>query len=670
MLTLFPAALCIGASFPFAVRVVARGGDDAGPASARVYSVNTVGSILGSIAAGFWIVPQLGFEKTLMLCAALNLLLAAAAALVFERRRPLLLAAAAAGGIVLAIAPPATPWRTLRYSSLGGGDRGWGSVHYFAVGRSSTVLVTQQGYWYGLRNNGLPEAGMQRPGTWINRHPLTRWLGALPVLARPEAKTQLVIGLGGGMAIEVVPSTIERIDVIELEPEVLAANQSVAALRWRDPLADPRVHVHLNDARNALLLASEARFDAIVSQPSHPWAGGAAHLYTREFFELAKSRLTPDGVFVQWIGMPFVDELLLRSLLATLAAVFPHVQAYDPPPGGSLLFLASNAPLDMHASVARALTRVPEDLALLGITTPEDVLASWVLDDAGVRELAAGAPQNRDRHNRLQNYSHRLGERALGYRSDKLLAPADPLVRALPPDTDLFGLLRRLAPFRGESVAKAFPNEIDREVGLALVDISTRKQVTARRRLEGVLEKDPRHVEARAALLRLSARSLAEGGKPERLLAPPLSDAERAIAAGWAARERDRSGAALLALDPALAAIPREHPLAIEASRLRIQARLAQPDAERATQAVDLAEASLGDRPRPQELLLRAEAYAAAGKSFETIETLGLVLDRTNPRIRSNRGIVRRVRQLTREIPTSDPELQPLLATLLRRLGG
>src|SRR5262249_42604768 len=199
------------------------------------------------------------------------------------------------------------------------------------------VLATDQHYAFALRSNGLPEAGITRPGPWRNRNPLTRWLTALPVLARPELRSLLLIGLGGGTAIEVVPPSVERIDAIQLEPEVLAAHRRVARERWRDPLADPRVHVHLNDARNALLLARRARFDAIVSQPSHPWAGGAAHLYTREFFDLVKSRLAADGVFVQWIGLPFVDEALFRSLLATLSATLAHAEGYAPPPARSVL---------------------------------------------------------------------------------------------------------------------------------------------------------------------------------------------------------------------------------------------------------------------------------------------------------------------------------------------
>ena len=124
---------------------------------------------------------------------------------------------------------------------------------YLGVGRSSTVLVTDQRSAWSLRTNGLPEAGMPRTDSCDNRNALTHWLTALPILARPEARSLLLVGFGGGMAIEVVPPSIERIDVIELEPEVIAANRLVAKGRWRDPLSDPRVHVHLNDARNALL---------------------------------------------------------------------------------------------------------------------------------------------------------------------------------------------------------------------------------------------------------------------------------------------------------------------------------------------------------------------------------------------------------------------------------
>lgn len=666
MATLFPAALCIGATFPFAVRILARSGaDDAGPASARVYSVNTVGSIAGSVCAGFFLVPDLGFKGTIVFCAVINLALACAAAFLFAPRRVWIAALAAAGGVALAIFPPAAPWKMLRTSSLGG-EGAVGTVTYLGVGRSSTVLVTGVRYGWSLRNNGLPEAGMPRSGSWWSRRGLTRWLSGLPVLARPEARSMLVVGLGGGMVIEVVPKSIERIDVIELEPKVLYANQLVAKGRWRDPLSDPRVKVHLNDARNALLLASE-RFDAIVSQPSHPWAGGAAHLYTHEFFDLVKSRLTADGVFVQWIGLPFVDEELFRSLLATLADVFPYVQVYEPPPAGSILFLSSSAPLDVASSVPRAFAADPEAFELIGIKRPEDVLASLLLDDAGVRELARGAAQNRDGMNRLQSRSGRLSEdESLMRRIDDLIAPVDPLVRSLPAKTDLFYVVRKLGPTRAKHVAEGLSDPRDRNVALALAELEEGKRVGPRRRLEEVLREDPHHAEGRAARLRLAAGEIAQGLDPEKIVQPPLSEAERTVASGWVARTAGQVEA-LRALDAPLAAIPIDHPLGTDAIRLRIQARLASGDPKLAKEAVDLSEGSLGERPEPSLILLRAEASAQAGDQALALETLRELIGRLDGRLDSHRALGFRARDLARAAPDT-PELRALRNYVLQRL--
>ncbi|MEM7411156.1 MAG: fused MFS/spermidine synthase, partial [Myxococcota bacterium] len=252
MLTLFPAALCIGATFPFAVRILAGDGQEPASVSGRLYAFNTVGSILGSIAAGFVLVPELGFEGTVVFCATVNLVLAGAAAGLFAPRRLAWVGVAAAALVTLFVFPPQAPWGMLRATSMHGGNFARGKAHYFSVGRSATVLLTEHRHSYALRTNGLPEAGILRPGVWHNRYPLPRWLSSLPVLARPDAKRLLVVGFGGGTALEVVPSSVERVDVVELEPEVIEANRSVGELRWRNPLDDPRIHVHLNDARNAL----------------------------------------------------------------------------------------------------------------------------------------------------------------------------------------------------------------------------------------------------------------------------------------------------------------------------------------------------------------------------------------------------------------------------------
>jgi spermidine synthase len=654
MLTLFPAAVAIGATFPFAVRALARRGQDAGPVSARVYAANTLGSIVGAVSAGFFLVPALGYVGTLSACAAANVALAGAAALLLRPRRSALALAAGACLVLLASVRLATPWTILGYSPLTRGVTKGQQVEYFGVGRSATVLLlASKGRWF-LRTNGLPEGYIDPPAVWHNRSLLDRWLGVLPVLARPSARSLLVVGLGGGVALETVPSTVERIDVIELEPEVVAANRAVGDRRWRDPLADPRLRLHLNDARNALLL-TDTRFDAIASQPSHPWSAGASHLYTREFFELAKSRLAPDGVFTQWIGFAFVDESLFRSLLATLTAVFENVRVYSPPPKGAALFIASDAALDIEVSAARALAAAPDEFAQLGLVVPEDAAIWLLLDEEGARELGRGAPQNRDGHNLLQSRSPRILDRSLRKGIGELIGPVDPLARSRSSRLAPFYLLRRLPVRRAERLAATLEDPVDRRVAEALIELARGEGPRGRLLLVDALREAPRHRETRAALLRLSLPELRKGLDPLELVEAPLDAAERAVIAGW--RARDAGGlASLRALEPALVSVPPLHPLAGDANRLRAEWRIASGDPHLAREAGEIAGRAIWDGGYPGDMLLRARASMVAREPAAALDALAVLGKRLDASPRG-RAMARRGLQIARAISV-DPQLE------------
>ncbi len=669
MATLFPAAVAVGATFPLAVRALARSETDAGPASARVYAANTLGAIVGAVGAGFFVIPALGYERTLAACAATSLLLAAAAALRLPTRRRALVATVGAGLVLLAAFPPVKPWAVLRASGLTG-RLAQGQVEYFGVGRSATVFLQKSRSGWLLRTNGLPESGIDLPGVWRARSGEGRWLTLLPVLARPSARTMLVVGFGGGVLLEAIPSALERIDVVELEPEVLAANRAVAGRRARDPLADPRLHVHLNDARNALLL-TDMRFDAIVSQPSHPWSGGAAHLYTREFFELARSRLAADGVLVQWIGFPFVDESLFRSLLATLAEVFRNVRVYAPPPPSSALFIASDGPLDVERSSEQALRAAPGDFAPFGLLVPEDVTASLLLDEAGVRELARGAPPIRDDHNLLQLRSGIL-EQSLRGRVYELVGGLDPLAKPELVGSHPFYLLRWLPAKRAARVAAALPDPADRQAAEAILATRRDQSQAARARLLEALRQAPEHRPARAELLRLSERRIREGLDAEALVPPPLDEAERAVVEGWRALNAD-GDARLRALEQALAGVPARHPLAGEASRIRAAWRIASGDPALAREAIPIVDRAIRDLGYPADVLLRAEACMTAGDHAQALHTLSNLAYRLGGARPRGRALAQQGLRIARSVP-ADPGLDELRAgveKLLRaRLRG
>ena len=611
--TLLPITLCIGATFPFAVRLLARHPEQAAGATARLYAWNTVGAIAGALAAGFVLLPRLGFAGTLTVGVAANLGLALITALSVRPRRTRLAAVAVAAGVVVVALPAHPPWTLLRTTPRTG-EAARGEVAYAAVGRSSTVLLLDQGGSFRLYCNGLPEARIERAGI-LPLATTARLMGLLPTLVRPEARELLVVGLGGGMLLEPIPSTVESIDVIELEPEVLAATQRTAELRAIDPLADPRVRVYVGDARGGLQLTAK-RYDAIVSQPSHPWTAGSSHLYTREFFSLVRSRLEPDGVFVQWIGLNFVDEALLRSLLATLVDVFGHVEAYQPGAGTGLIFAASLQPIAGLEGAGRALRSAPDDFARFGLHRVEDFAAVRILDDAGARALAQGGALNTDDYNLLASRASRLGEAALdGPAARMLWKDHDPLLAGID-GLDRSALIRRLVTtnFKERATALALSERgALEETGLGWIELGLARHGRAVRHFTRALELAPDTSDAVAGLVASRPFDFTEGKSVEGISQGDLDDRLVALIAGLrlaAASDWD----AVAALDAELGRIGPGEVLFEEASRLRARWRLATEDPEACAEAQAILEMLLSRSWNAVDALLRARAAIAADR--------------------------------------------------------
>ncbi len=614
VVTLLPITLCIGTTFPFAVRLLAQSPELAASATARTYAWNTVGAIVGALGAGFVLLPGLGFEGTVSVAVALNLGLAAITALRSRPRRTRLLLVAAAAGALLAALPARAPWVLLGASPLMGMSVSHGQIAFSAVGRSSTVLLFDDADSFRLYTNGLPEAVIERNGMQP-RIEIARLLGLLPALLRPEAREMLVVGLGGGSALESIPSSIASIDVIELEPEVLRANQRLAAERAIDPLADPRVHVHIGDARSALQLTSKS-YDAIISQPSHPWTAGASHLYTQEFFTRVRSRLKPDGVFVQWIGLNYVDEALLRSLAATLSDVFPHVEVYQLGGWAGLLFAASAEPLDSIEGARRALQAAPQEFGRVGFQRVEDFAAIRLLDEAGTRALAKGGELNTDDNNLLAARASRLADSALNIRSTRVLWKAhDPLLAGIE-GLDRSRLIRRLidANFADRATSLVLSSSgASRETGLGWIELGSNRSGRAFQRFARARELEPGSSDAVAGLLASQIFEISQGKPLAEVTESDLDDRQRALVACWR-RAAGGDWNAVAALDSELARFEPGEPLFEEASRMRILWRLATSRPEAGVEAQTIVETLLARNWNPSDDLLRARAAILANR--------------------------------------------------------
>ena len=563
---MLPATIFIGATLPLSVRVLARDESEATASTARIYAWNTVGAIVGAILAGFVLIPGLGFEGAIRVAVGVNFFLALWAAACVARPRPIPVGIACTGiAAVLAIYSPARPQAVVASSGF---DLAYASPPrelYYAVGRSSTVMLLGSGFYYYVRTNGLPEAAIMVRGT-PPIYDTQKWLTALTVAARPDLRDMLVVGFGGGVALEGIPASVTSVDVVELEPEVIEANRLVGDMRNFDPLADPRFNVVINDARNALKLTGKS-YDAIVSQPSHPWTAGASHLFTREFVADVRSHLNEGGVFLQWMNAEFVDEPLLRTLAATLIAEFEFVRLYEPR-SRVLMFLASDSPLDVEIELARSGRPIIDNVlhfSRFGINGVEDLLAALALDEQGLLAFARRAEISTDNNNLMATRSRARADGLMAEDLRALFEPHDPLTRTGSwvhtqlSDINYGYLALRLISMnqttRGRALADVIPDFSRRFEVYGSLFRATGEPDQARESLTNALVANPGNMQARYSLVSDHLEEMQRGEVlDEEILeiAGQLTGAPAAVIEGLA-YQTDADWASLAGLDEVLA---------------------------------------------------------------------------------------------------------------------
>lgn len=431
-LAMMPAAVLLGFTFPAVVVLVAQNRPEEGhPAAAvgRACAANTTGAIAGAIVAGFFLIPRFGSFRVVALAALLNLLLAAALELwaVREWNKAQVANAALLGCTILA------GWSSVFYDralASFGTVLYWNShssrltlseianledIVFLKDGLNATIAVSRSDSYFALKTNGKVDASNVDTETQL-------LLADLGGIFHPRPRRVLVIGFGGGMTVSAISRfpEVERIDCIEIEPAVIEAAPFLARLN-RGVLRDPRLHIVVDDARSALLTSSE-QYDLIISEPSNPWISGIATLYTDEYYAVVRQRLSPGGIFVQWVQGYSLEPNDLKMILATLAPHFADVTLWHSA-GADFLVLARTQSVMLDFTRARLLWRDPllhEDFEALHLTRPESWPVYFSLGNAEVRTLAAGAARNTDDRTLLE---YRAPQMMIGKsRSEGLMA--------------------------------------------------------------------------------------------------------------------------------------------------------------------------------------------------------------------------------------------------------
>lgn len=398
----------LGGVFPLIVKIYSAKAEEIGHVVGNVYSANTVGAILGSLSAGFLLVPLVGAKQTILVGVAIEVLLGLLLLGFFSLWRGTARFTAAGGALVGAsvvaawLAPSWSNDAVMAFDTLGRPDFVKANyaladeIIYYKDGASATVAVGKRGRSIFLAVNGRINASDR------GDMPTQVMLAQFPLLVAPKLDRVIIIGWGSGVTVgsaaQYPPSLLKSIKAVELEYAVVEGSRYFEHVNNR-PLLDPRVEMIVDDGRNYLQLGRQ-RYDVIISEPSHPWMTGVSNLFTRDFFEIVKSRLNEDGVFGQWLQTYQMSPPNLKSLIRTFREVFPHTLAFVTAADSSdLILLGSRKPLyvDLQRLEERMnIPRIKRDLEGVDIHEVDDVLG---LLRMGTREMllyGVGAPLNTD----------------------------------------------------------------------------------------------------------------------------------------------------------------------------------------------------------------------------------------------------------------------------------
>ena len=410
---LVPCAL-LGAAFPLGARLLQRA--DGGHATAIAYVINTVGTIAGSLLAGFFFVPTWGVNGTQIAALAVSLAVGlgsvaldggagaqtrarqartAAAALIVTLGLTLLAPAWDPALMSAGVFRPSQAGNMAKRAQSANASAVWKATRsdhilYYRDGINASVMVVgseDRRGWRELRVGGKVDASTADMDTQVI-------LGLLPgALADPGART-MVVGLGSGFTLSAaLAAGVGPTEVVELEPGVVEASHFFHE-PGHDPLDDPRVTLVLDDARTRLAHGG-GKYGAIISEPSNPWIAGVNNLFTVDFYRLVKAHLDPDGVFCQWLQLYELTPQTFATLAHSFVEVFPE---------GSLFALSGDADAILIAAphgrrLALDRLRQPAVLAMLAraqLGAPEGLAANYAAPLSALAALADGAPFNTD----------------------------------------------------------------------------------------------------------------------------------------------------------------------------------------------------------------------------------------------------------------------------------
>ncbi len=418
LVILLPASL-IGVIFPLVVQLTTRHVATAASNVGVLYSVNTLGGIVGSLAMGFVLVPAVGTQWSFVLVCGLNMAIALGVQALDPEAQPRARRSMRAGAVLLVAGVALIPSDLLVRAFAEHVDSRVrfvkeGTDGALAVLEYDTQTVCDSGRYAcgpgcrerAFRHQQLLFGSVSYANTALPRKRYMATLAHLPMLLHPQPREVLQVCFGTGSTAGSFASypELRSLTIVDTNPDVLEAaphfsehNHGVAQ--------DPRTRVVFNDGRH-FLLSTSGQYDVISFEPPPPRSAGVVNLYTTEFYRLVKQRLSPDGVLSQWIPLEQQPDNLTRGMIASLLEAFAEVTLWIPSDYEAIL-VASDKPLNVDWARWRAQWAQPgvaRSLGDVGFTSPYGLLGTYVAGTETLRQYAHGYPAMTDDHPRVEYF--------------------------------------------------------------------------------------------------------------------------------------------------------------------------------------------------------------------------------------------------------------------------
>ena len=331
----------MGMTLPVIVDLISNSNNKVGYSVGKVFSINTVGTVIGVLITSLFFIPTFGVKTTFEIGIVINIISFFIILLKsdFIKKEAKISYGVTVVGVFILFILLFPEWnvntivngvfRKLKqevpknydeYQKSTKAD----SVLYFKEGITANVAVTTQKNGDGQKRliiNGKTDASTK------GDLPTQVLLGQVPAMLKEDPKNAFVVGFGSGSTIAtLLTHPIEKITCAEMSKEVIEAAPFFSEVN-NNCLEDERVEVIIEDALTLLKL-SEEKYDLIISEPSNPWIAGIGNLFSEEYFRLCLNRLNDDGVMVQWFHAYEVNDEVLQLVLSTFKYVFSHAQVW------------------------------------------------------------------------------------------------------------------------------------------------------------------------------------------------------------------------------------------------------------------------------------------------------------------------------------------------------